>query len=225
MELRRSEVVFPTALFEFMLEKKPEGPLFSSFAVANYQLLRLPEYKVFVDPRDVIFDKVKLEYKYAFSHPDGMKALLTKYSINSAFIEIPKQTKSPNGELIDALRFFFPPQDWAVVAFSDQKCILLRRTEKNSSLIAQNEFKVLKPTLPPQASLDNLPAARLEVDRCLALEPKNAFCNLTLAIIKLSSQDASEYAQGKALLKWLQGYAKTVSDIDAKYVDEAAAAF
>lgn len=181
--------VFPEPLFDFVKEQKPKNPMFSSFAVANYQLLKLPEYPVFVDPRDVIFDSVKPDYRTAFSSPDGMARVLDRWSINTVFIERPQlQSRSQvdGAEELDVLRAFFPYEKWGLVAFSNQKAVFIRRIDTHQKILDSYEFKILRPGQSIVSLLKrNVPNTAVdmsmllkELTRCLALTPTNAYCGV-----------------------------------------------
>lgn len=216
----RNEHVYPTALYNFIDREKPAAPLFSSFAVANLQLLKLPDYKTFVDPRDVIFDRVKEDYKKAFSHPDGMKAVLEKYSINSVFIEIPKLIRPGAVQQVDALEYFLPNSQWALVAFSDRKAVFARRMPANAQVIAANEYFILRPALPPIDSAQNAGAARKEAERCLSLTPNNVFCKLVMVTVLRTTQDALDYARSNDIVNDLSRPFQDLDETEEAYIRE-----
>lgn len=178
-----NERMYPVKILEFIHKARPQGRLFTTMLVGSAQSWFLPEYPVFIDSRDVIFDPVKLEYANALANPALFAQLTRKYEVNTVLVDVPLASVDPSGAINDPLQASLPRADWAIVRFDDHMALAVRRIPVHQTLIRDFEYEMLRPSLPPTSyafSKEREPNrdARFykELARCLVDEPTSVFC-------------------------------------------------
>lgn len=143
----KERVLFDAAL-RFLDENNIRGNGFNSITVGSYMLWRSPHRKVFIDGRLVSAPEVHAAYKAAIKDKEGFEKLVEKYNVNHALIDY-----NPHN------RWRFPfhlntNPDWPVVFWDNSSVVYLKRSPENMHIIAEREFKLLRPGYNNFAYLD-----------------------------------------------------------------------
>ena len=118
---------------EFFKREKISGPIFNNYNIGGYLIFHLsPEHKFFVDNRMEAFPKdfFKRTYVPMQLNNDRWHAMDQRYHFNAIFYS-PESTPWGSGFLMD--RYTDP--SWAVVFYSKEAVIFLKRNEQNAPFI------------------------------------------------------------------------------------------
>lgn len=202
-----NEDLFSPRLLAFIEVHRPLGRLFTTFEVGSLQNWLLPEYPVFADPRDKIFDSVKTEYVRAFEDPSALADLVRRYDVSLVLLDYPEAMTGPDGRFANPIDTFLPPSEWALVAFDRKRALFLKRRAGNDELISRYECLYVTPRAPPttyafRKDLDSAAAARFaaELSRCLDQDPANTYCQLVEAARDLAAPDEASWQRAKRSL-------------------------
>lgn len=214
------EEIIPTRLYERVARDRPRRELFGTFSVGNYQLWRLRDYPVFSDPRDVVFDSIKKEYSAAFRSPDGMREMLERRGVNAVLVELPKFALNRDGTPLNALRFFFPKNEWALIAFTDHWSLFYRRIPEHANLIPGKAFEWLEPGMPPRFAVEQAQVQRKEAElaeevrRCLSEQRRPIYCAVVAASQKRAEGTKRGLGEAASELERLDRESERVSAVD-----------
>jgi hypothetical protein len=179
----------PVGAARFIAAHRPQRQILHFQGDGNYLLWALPDYPVFLDTRESMYDHMGPIYRDMVNNPDLMKQVMTRYQINTVlvpetFLLAPWKTG------VTRRAAFFPKRDFALVYFDDTHALLLRRIPEHAALIAQHEYELLLPYRSPTAYLslrDRTPerdrAFRREVERCLREVPGLLHCQMAAAAL------------------------------------------
>ena len=179
-----SDTELPVQSVAFLRDSRPAGRLLNAFRFGGYLIGQLPEYRVAMDGRFVIFWPFMAEQDTARLDPSHYAEFLKRWGIN-AVLEVPPRMLYDRAKdfFSDSYAALYPRGEWAQVFFDNASVVYLRRNPENQTIIGSHEYKVLNRGLPPSlgAELKGLPAeARLafesELDRCIAENPRCLYC-------------------------------------------------
>lgn len=180
--------VYPLGSVTFIRDTKPQGEIYHNPTYGNYLIYALPEYKVFIDTREVPYVEVHREMAKAFYSPLLTQDLFKKYQINAALMPQHQIVATSKDEFLDKVSEYYPPVQWALVHFDMISMVLVRRTTENQLLIQNHEYKYLKPHVPPGRVLDKIRQSpdqvaifQNEAERCVKREPEQWICIAALA--------------------------------------------
>lgn len=171
-----------------------EGDLLLGFA---------PEYKVFIDPREMMYKNVHREMAAAWNSaaPTRTHQLLEKYAINTILLPSHRILQNADGSFVDKVEILFPHDQWALVYFDLRTMVLVRRRAEHEKIIQGFEFKLLKPHLPPEYFLFKAPEFtqalsdeyKTEFERCLHNEPDQPHCLAAKGFWLLKTEAKDQY--------------------------------
>jgi hypothetical protein len=175
--------VFPTGAATFIKTHRPVGPIYHVPEYGNYMATFLPEYPVFADTRDLLYaDNYQLMHD-SYRRPDKTAELATQFGINVFWMPNHRISLKKDNEFVDRVSEFYPPDQWALVDFDQISMVLVRKFAEHQELIAKNEYKFLKPHLPPDHYLFSQSRNKAddqifvsEVERCLRQHPELPHC-------------------------------------------------
>lgn len=191
--------VFPVAAAEFIKTQKVTPNLYHSFTFGAYAVWYLREYNLFGDTRETPFKHLDELYLGAYHSPEVSRSIYEKYNVNAIWVAVPKKTEFIQGKgFRDIISEYNPVEQWALVYFDNLSVIVVKRIPEHASLIAEHEYRILKPQLPPNVYIrsehrneTNDKAFLAELERCLKLNSDNVFCQSVAVIWQLSSKDAT----------------------------------
>jgi hypothetical protein len=174
----------PVGAARFIASYRPERQLLHFQGDGNYLLRALPEYPVFLDTRESMYEHLGAMYRDMVNSPELMNAVMTRYGVNTVLLpELFLTTAWRDG--ISRRAAFFPKRDFALVYFDDTHAVLVRRIPAHADLIAAHEYEYLLPYRAPRAYLgtrDRTPerdqAFWREVARCRREVPDLVHCQL-----------------------------------------------
>ena len=201
--------VYPVGNTAFIRETKPETEIYHNPTYGNYLIYALPEYKVFIDTREVPYVEVHREMAKAFYSPLLTQDLFKKYKINAALMPHHQVVPTSKDDFLDKVSEYYPPAQWALVNFDLISMFLVRRTTANQLMIQNHEYRYLKPHIPPGSVLDKIRQSpdqvavfQNEAERCVKREPEQWNCVAALAeIAKLRGDVAGKEARMVELLQ------------------------
>lgn len=133
------EGVFPERAVDFLDSNAIGGNMFNSYEFGGYLIWRsFPERKVYIDGRSDIYTGLLMEQRKLSIL--GFEKLVEAYEIDYLILSYSPSTVkyiNPNPVFGKML---------ALVFFDDVSMVYLRRTRKNSSIIARLEYKYVRPT-------------------------------------------------------------------------------
>jgi hypothetical protein len=155
----------------------------------NYLLYALPEYPVFLDTRESMYESLGPTYRDMVNSPDLMNAVMNRYGVNTVLL--------PESFLLAPWRAgtsrraaFFPKREFALVYFDERYLLLARRIPEHAALIAEHEYQYLLPYRDPTAYLatrDRTPERdlvfRREVERCRREAPSLPHCQVAASAL------------------------------------------
>jgi hypothetical protein len=155
----------PVGAAGLLLRTAPAPELYNEIGDGGYLMWRLRDrYRVFLDGRNEVHDRLLAEWSRAHENPDAWAALLAGHGVNTAVVRHTFEPLYASAEPFPVTfnRSFFPPGEWALVFWDDRNQVLLRRSEANAPIIAELEYRCLHP--------ENLPniAARMAHDPAFA---------------------------------------------------------
>lgn len=186
---------YPLEIYGVLAKEVPAQGLFNEMRYGGSMLWWLyPKFKPFIDGRgDAYSEQFWLaEYLPTLAAKPGWQDTFAKYDLHGALLPL-EQSGKPL-ELTEAL---LADTNWAVVAFNDEAVLLLERTRTNLPIIANCEFKVLRPGNRSFEWADD-PAkrseGRAETGRALALSPECRFARTAAARLAMSEGRFAEAA-------------------------------
>jgi len=196
--LARSEVRFGLGLDERMLPvgaagfiatHRPQPQLLHFQGDGDYLLRALPEYPVFLDTRESMYEELGAAYRDMVNDPPVFGAVMTRYGVGTVMVpESFLMTGWRNG--ITRRAAFLPKREWALVYFDATHAVFVRRNPAHASLIAEHEYELLLPYRDPRAYLalrdrtvERDQAFRREVERCRQEVPSLLHCRLAEAAL------------------------------------------
>jgi hypothetical protein len=197
---------FPVSIYQFLKEIHPDKNIFAGFLGGGYQLWALPDYPVFVDPRDILYNPIKDRMMEAMAKPEAFSSLIHDYQINTVlFFANPFQPSTEK---------FLAPTEWALVYFDNKQMVFLKRTLKNVDLVFKYEYRYLNPAKSSASyfagalqSVEDRQKFVEELNRCIAHEPKNIYCRSVQAgLLAVQRTDAS-LNEATQLLRETSAYA------------------
>jgi hypothetical protein len=201
-----NDELFPVTITKFIAQNRPQPRIFADPESSSYMLLFVPQYQSYIDHRDVVFNSIKPELRQAQQDPKAMQELLNRYGVNTIVNTYSKGGVSPNGEINDPIGLFYPKKDWALVYFTNQYIMLLRRIPQHKGLIEKFEYKVLNPSLPATVFAFAKTAVDFskETERCLKDEPYNFFCNTLIAAEKIKTHNREDIMEAIKILELIE---------------------
>jgi hypothetical protein len=182
--------LFPVRATEFIRENRPRQNLYHTFTYGAYLVGKLPDYKLFGDPRETPFRHLQDLVSRNFADADQFRQYAREANINTILIPIPKTRQLPGGQWDDVIARFNPASDWALVFFDAISVVIVRRIPEHDELIRKHEFEVLRPNLPPAVPLppallqpERARKAWNETQRCLRNQPDLAYCQRALQLL------------------------------------------
>jgi hypothetical protein len=180
----------PVAAITWLKTNNIKGPVFHPPNFGDAIIGLWPGTPVFIDTREMMYDKVVRGLAEAWNSPEVLQTLLTKYEIQTVFIPHFGMQSSAEG-LRDRLNDFYPRDIWSFVYSDGMSMILLRRDGVNSTQARLLEIEHIRPHIPPSAlfdgcSLEARERFKSEVDRCLMLNPDSPACELSRRVSDLA---------------------------------------
>lgn len=175
--------VFPTGAAAFIRSHQPVGPIYHIPEYGNYMATYLPEYPVFADTRDLLYAENYQLMHDSYRRPDKTQELASKFGVNVFWMPSHRISLKKDNEFVDRVSEFYPPDQWALVDFDQISMVLVRKITEHQELIAQNEYRFLKPHLPPDHYLFSQTRNKAddqifvsEIERCLVQHPDLPHC-------------------------------------------------
>ena len=120
--------LFSMDLVDFIGRRHLEQNVFNGFAAGSYMLMQLPTYKVFIDPRDTLFNELKPHLLMSMRDPVTLHRLFDKFNVKTAlFPVIPEQFRER----------FFPHNEWARVLTDGKNDLYVKRIPEHELVIKQ----------------------------------------------------------------------------------------
>jgi hypothetical protein len=183
------ERLHPVGAARFIAEHRPRRQLLHFQGDGNYLLRALPDYPVFLDTRETMYDPLGAVYRDMVNSPDLMNAVMARYGVNTVLVPESFLLADWQGG-VTRRAAFFPKRDFALVYFDDTHALLIRRIPEHAALVAAHEYEFLLPYREPRAYLstrDRTPerdlAFRREVQRCRREVPELLHCKLAEAAL------------------------------------------
>ncbi len=179
----------PVGAARFLAAQRPEREILHFQGDGNYLLQALPDYRVFLDTRESMYEPLQRVYRDMVNDPVLMAAVMARYHVSTvlvpeAFLLTPWQDR------VSRRAAFFPKRDFALVYFDEDYAVLVRRIPAHERLIAAHEYELLLPYRDPRAYLstqDRTPerdrAFHAEVERCLREVPGFSYCQQAKAAL------------------------------------------
>ena len=120
--------LFSMDLVDFIGRRHLEQNVFNGFASGSYILMQLPDYKVFVDPRDTLYNELKPMLLTAMHDPIVLHLLFEKYQIKTAIFPLMP---------IQYQERFFPRGQWARVLTDGKNDLYVRKIPEHELVIKQ----------------------------------------------------------------------------------------
>lgn len=177
-----SRAMYPVGSTAFIEREQLQKNVYHTFAYGAYLVWYLRDYPLFVDTRETMYDGLQGAILDAFHSPAATQRILERYAVSTTLVPIPKTEKIGDLGFRDLIEEYTPSDQWALVYFDDISIVVVRRTPEHAALVAQHEYRLLRPNLPPGNFLrtrptgDRLARYREEIARCLQDEPANRFC-------------------------------------------------
>ncbi|MCB0384228.1 MAG: hypothetical protein KDD43_02450, partial [Bdellovibrionales bacterium] len=175
--------IFPVESARFIAKSQPQGPIYHLPEYGNYMITNLPNYPVFSDTRDLLYSDHYQIMQDSYKRPDKTAELVDKFGIRIFWMPVHRISLQKNNEFVDRVSEFYPLDTWALVDFDNLAMVLLKRTSDHQQLIEENEYRFLKPHLPPdhylfskQRSASADQTYLNEIDRCLQNHPQLPHC-------------------------------------------------
>lgn len=185
-----SRSMYPIGSAAFIEREHLQPNLFHTFAYGAYTVYALRDYKDFVDTRETMFDHLQATILDAYASPAITRETMDRFDINVTLVPIPKTDRVGTLGWRNAITEYLPKEQWALVYFDDISVVVIRRTPAHAEVIARHEYELLYPNLPPgnflrtQPTGERLERYRAEIERCLADEPTNSFCQRSRAALE-----------------------------------------
>jgi len=177
------DVEIPVQSVDFIKQNHPAGHILNAYPFGGYLVGELPEYPVAIDGRELPFFAFSAEQRSALASAASFAEFLRRRGINTVLEKPPGMIYDPAHGFSDTHALMFPQSDWAQVFFDNASVVYLRRVPENAAIIARHEYRALRRGLPPNfgAQFQGLPDAtraahEAELDRCLAENPRCAYC-------------------------------------------------
>jgi hypothetical protein len=189
---------YPMGLFQFMREAVPPQPLFNDMRFGGPMLWFLyPRFRPFIDGRCEAYPKAFWRDVYvptSEGRPEW-RPVFDQYGIRAALVSNP--SRWPGCGLGEVLR---RDPEWALVAFTDDALLFLKRDDPNVPVIRESEYHCLWPDPSTLAGVSptNAAAAMAEAERALRLDPDGAFATAVMARSLMVREDygrAAEYSR------------------------------
>jgi hypothetical protein len=196
---------YPLELYHLVNTEIPPQGIFNEMRYGGSMLWWLyPRFKPFIDGRgDAYSEELWLhDYFPALNAKAGWKDILKRYGLHCVLLPLPEA-----GEPVPLEQALLSDPDWALVGFTDYAVLFLERTESNRSIIAKNEFKVLRPGAWSFDWIENpekQDQGAKETTRALALSPDGRFARTAQAKLLMTSERFPEAIS--ALHSILQDY-------------------
>lgn len=182
--LRDSRAMYPIDSVAFIRAWTIQPNLYHTFAFGAYIVWYLRDYPDFVDPRETPFRKLERDYLGAYASPEHARMLYEKYGVNAVLVPIPGTVLVPGLGHRDIIEEWLPASDWALVYWDDLAVLVVRRIPAHARVIAEHEYKHLRPNLPADDFLargrvrtsDEIRQFTAEVRRCREERPHDALC-------------------------------------------------
>ena len=179
----------PVGAARFIARYRPQRQVLHFQGDGNYLLRALPDYPVFLDTRESMYDHLGATYRDMVNDPALMSAVMGRYGVNTVLV--------PEAFLLAGWKpgvtrraAFFPKREFALVYFDDTYALLVRRIPEHEALIADHEYEFLLPYREPDAYLsmrDRTPERdqtfRREVERCQHEVPESHHCQAAAAAL------------------------------------------
>ena len=142
---------YPAQEIRFLKNEKIQGNVLNGYAAGGYlDFYGYPQLRVFMDGRYFPYLPAIRDYWKSLGSFDAFRLFLKRYPIQIAIYRYPDFTVRPKGALPGApargpSSFYFPKEEWALVAFGEYGMVLLKRGAGFDSAIAKHEYKVLRP--------------------------------------------------------------------------------
>jgi hypothetical protein len=194
---------YPLEIYNFLAKEVPPQGVFNEMRYGGSMLWWLyPRFKPYIDGRGDAYSETFWQTGYLplLDARSDWKDVLKAHDLHCVLLPFPEL-----GEPLALVRALLSDPDWALVAFNDQTVLLAQRTETNRELIAQWEFKVLRPGGWDFAWVDS-PDKRnqgtAEVERLLAASPDSRFARTAEVRLAMSSgRFPAAVAQLQAILR------------------------
>jgi len=180
---RESPSMYPIESVGFIRKNAIRPNLYHTFAYGAYVVWYLRDQPDFVDPRETPFRELEQDYLKAYASPEHAQMLYERFGVNATLVPIPKTALIPGMGYRDLIEEYMPREKWALVYWDDISVLVVRRIPEHAHVIAEHEYKYLRPNLPPGNFLvsgtrkrEEVRAFGREVERCLAERPADAFC-------------------------------------------------
>ena len=190
--LAPAEIV-PRGATAFARRVDLSGPLFNSMNIGGWVIWEMyPDARVFHDSRLQAYPAQHFrDTMEAYRSQPRWNALVA--GVDWAMLSVPR----PN-ELSGAGRF--PGAEWATIYWDDASEILVRRTGRFASLIAEHEYRVLRPGFDPfTLRADDVARAERLVDEALRNRRDNPASFAPAAWLCLHGGDAEACAAAQAI--------------------------
>lgn len=134
------------------------------------------DYPVFVDPRETPFRKLEEDYLLAYQSPEHARRLYDRWDVNAVLV--------PGLGYRDVIEELLPTAEWALVHWDDRSVLVVRRISEHARVIADHEYRHLRPNLPPGQFLAGgrmrtdaeIRVFGREVARCREERPHDELC-------------------------------------------------
>ncbi len=182
--LGESRETFPIDSVQFIRDHPIQPNLYHTFAFGAYTVWYLRDMPVFVDPRETPFRKLERDYLAAYQSPQHARALYDRLGVHAVLVPIPGTQAVPGLGHRDVIEEWLPRAQWAVVYWDDLSVLVVRRIPEHARLIAEHEYRYLRPNLPPgeflaggrARGIDEIRGFSREVQRCRRERPHDERC-------------------------------------------------
>ncbi len=188
--------VAPDKAIRFLHEHRVGKRLFNDVKFGGYLIWkRYPEYRVFIDGRNEIYDPLLKTIFAALGDWKGWEAMLDGFQIDAAMlrrgqvqkVEYPSATAGvmPRREDRAFSAAYFQRSSWALVYWDDRSLIFVRRGDPAYAGLLKEEYQVVNPDDTPhlaqaiRSGQVQVEEAMREVDRKLGEDPR---CETALAL-------------------------------------------
>lgn len=135
----------PEGALKYMDSKGIAGKVFNTFEFGGYITWRdFPKRSPFIDPRGYILPELLEELQMAPFRTAGLDKLEKRYGFESVLLEYPpflRNIPSKWGDYAES------NPNWALVYWDDEALLYLKRGGRYDSVIKEDEYRFIKPTL------------------------------------------------------------------------------
>ena len=196
---------YPVEIYQFVAKEVTPQGVFNEMRYGGSILWWLyPRFKPFIDGRgDAYSEQFWLkDYLPVLEGKNGWRDVLKSYDLHCVLLPLPE-----SGDPLPLAQTLLSDPQWALVAFNDFALLFLERTQTNLAVIAQHEFKILRPgnwSFEWVDAADKRDQGAVEIMRALALSPDSRFGRTARARMLMSAGQFDEAAE--ELLQILGAY-------------------